>query len=183
MGGDSARGQDALAVRVSRRLVSEEGLITEYSGVRLRMDLDRIPLWRPTLTTRSPRSSGRPTRSTCTCRGFAIRARSRGDSQRHLRAHMADRHVRLRRRLRRGQEAIPWTDRRTTGRRRARRLSARGEAEAARAQLDAEPRPGDPAPGEPMPGPSERGPGPSLTAVGAVALLRSRHARAGAAAT
>jgi hypothetical protein len=38
-------GQDPLAVRVARRLVSEEGLITEYSGVRLRMDLDRIPLW------------------------------------------------------------------------------------------------------------------------------------------
>lgn len=38
-------GQEPLAVRASRRLVSEEGLITEYSGVRLRMDLDRIPLW------------------------------------------------------------------------------------------------------------------------------------------
>jgi hypothetical protein len=38
-------GQEPLAVRASRRLVSEEGLITEYSGVRLRMDLDRVPLW------------------------------------------------------------------------------------------------------------------------------------------
>lgn len=39
-------GSDPLAVRASRRLRSEEGLITTYSGARLRMDLDRIPLWR-----------------------------------------------------------------------------------------------------------------------------------------
>jgi hypothetical protein len=39
-------GSDPLAVRASRRLRSEEALITTYSGARLRMDLDRIPLWR-----------------------------------------------------------------------------------------------------------------------------------------
>ena len=39
-------GSDPLALRASRRLRSEEGLITTYSGARLRMDLDRIPLWR-----------------------------------------------------------------------------------------------------------------------------------------
>ena len=39
-------GSDSLAVRASRRLRSEEALITTYSGARLRMDLDRIPLWR-----------------------------------------------------------------------------------------------------------------------------------------
>ncbi|HEU4398253.1 MAG TPA: DUF499 domain-containing protein [Actinomycetota bacterium] len=39
-------GTDPLAVRVAKRLIGEEGLITEYSGVRLRMDLDRVPLWR-----------------------------------------------------------------------------------------------------------------------------------------
>jgi len=39
-------GSDSLATRASRRLRSEEGLITTYSGARLRMDLDRIPLWR-----------------------------------------------------------------------------------------------------------------------------------------
>jgi hypothetical protein len=38
-------GQDALPVRASRRLAGEESLVSEYSGVRLRMDLDRIPLW------------------------------------------------------------------------------------------------------------------------------------------
>ncbi len=38
-------GSDALAVRVSRKLRGEETLITAYSGIRLRMDLDRIPLW------------------------------------------------------------------------------------------------------------------------------------------
>jgi uncharacterized protein len=38
-------GPDPIAVRASRRLIGEEGLITEYSGVRLRMDLDRVPLW------------------------------------------------------------------------------------------------------------------------------------------
>jgi uncharacterized protein len=39
-------GPDPLAVRVAKRLRNEEALITEYSGARLRMDLDRIPLWR-----------------------------------------------------------------------------------------------------------------------------------------
>ena len=33
-------------MRVSKKLRNEEALITEYSGVRLRMDLDRVPLWR-----------------------------------------------------------------------------------------------------------------------------------------
>jgi len=41
-----ASGSDPLAVRASRRLRSEEALITAYSGARLRMDLDGIPLWR-----------------------------------------------------------------------------------------------------------------------------------------
>jgi hypothetical protein len=38
-------GSDALAVRASRRLRSDEGLIVGYSGARLRKDLDDIPLW------------------------------------------------------------------------------------------------------------------------------------------
>jgi hypothetical protein len=37
---------DPLAVRVAKKLRNEEALITEYSGARLRMDLDRVPLWR-----------------------------------------------------------------------------------------------------------------------------------------
>jgi Protein of unknown function (DUF499) len=40
-----AGGSDLLAIRVSRKLAAEEGLITAYSGARLRMDLDKIPLW------------------------------------------------------------------------------------------------------------------------------------------
>jgi hypothetical protein len=39
-------GTDPLSVRISSKLEAEEGLITQYSGVRLRMDLDRVPLWR-----------------------------------------------------------------------------------------------------------------------------------------
>ena len=39
-------GPDPLAVRVAKKLRNEEALITEYSGARLRMDLDRVPLWR-----------------------------------------------------------------------------------------------------------------------------------------
>ncbi|MEA2827750.1 MAG: hypothetical protein QOG43_2189 [Actinomycetota bacterium] len=39
-------GPEPLAVRVARKLRAEESLISEYSGVRLRMDLDRVPLWR-----------------------------------------------------------------------------------------------------------------------------------------
>ncbi len=39
-------GQDALAVRASKRLRSEELLVPALAGTRLRMELDRIPLWR-----------------------------------------------------------------------------------------------------------------------------------------
>jgi hypothetical protein len=41
-------GSEPLAVRVGKKLRNEEALITEYSGARLRMDLDRadVPLWR-----------------------------------------------------------------------------------------------------------------------------------------
>jgi uncharacterized protein len=39
-------GTGPLAVRAADKLAGEEGLITGYSGVRLRMDLDRVPLWR-----------------------------------------------------------------------------------------------------------------------------------------
>lgn len=38
-------GSEPLAIRASRKLKSEESLVTEYSGVRLRLDLDRF-LWR-----------------------------------------------------------------------------------------------------------------------------------------
>lgn len=39
-------GTDPIAVRVAKKLRSDESLIIEYSGARLRMDLDRVPLWR-----------------------------------------------------------------------------------------------------------------------------------------
>jgi predicted AAA+ superfamily ATPase len=39
-------GQDALAVRASRKLKSDELLLTAYAATRLRMDLDKVPLWR-----------------------------------------------------------------------------------------------------------------------------------------
>ena len=38
--------QGALAVRASKRLRGDELLLTRYAASRLRMDLDRIPLWR-----------------------------------------------------------------------------------------------------------------------------------------
>ena len=38
-------GSEPLAARAAKKLRSEEGLVTEYSGVRLRLDLDRV-LWR-----------------------------------------------------------------------------------------------------------------------------------------
>ncbi|NLG83533.1 MAG: ATP-binding protein [Firmicutes bacterium] len=40
------QGPDPLAVRASRKLRSEELLVTFLAGTRLRMELDRIPLWR-----------------------------------------------------------------------------------------------------------------------------------------
>ena len=39
-------GQDALAVRASRKLRSDELLVTGFAPTRLRMELDRVPLWR-----------------------------------------------------------------------------------------------------------------------------------------
>ena len=39
-------GQDALAVRASKKLRNDELLLTAFASTRLRMDLDRVPLWR-----------------------------------------------------------------------------------------------------------------------------------------
>ncbi len=39
-------GKDALAVRASKKLVNDERLITALAGTRLRLELDRVPLWR-----------------------------------------------------------------------------------------------------------------------------------------
>ena len=39
-------GQDPLAVRTSKKLRSEELLVPALAGTRLRMELDRVPLWR-----------------------------------------------------------------------------------------------------------------------------------------
>jgi predicted AAA+ superfamily ATPase len=39
-------GQDALAVRASKKLRSDELLVTSLAGTPLRMALDRVPLWR-----------------------------------------------------------------------------------------------------------------------------------------
>ena len=40
------QGEGDLAVKSSRKLRNEEQLITELGGPRLRLELDRIPLWR-----------------------------------------------------------------------------------------------------------------------------------------
>jgi hypothetical protein len=39
-------GQDALAVRASKKLKSDEMLVTGFAATRLRMELDKVPLWR-----------------------------------------------------------------------------------------------------------------------------------------
>lgn len=39
-------GQDPLAVRVSKKLRSDELLLTSFAATRLKMELDRVPLWR-----------------------------------------------------------------------------------------------------------------------------------------
>ena len=39
-------GQDSLAVRVSKKLKKDELLVTTFAATRLRMELDRVPLWR-----------------------------------------------------------------------------------------------------------------------------------------
>ncbi len=40
------QGQDPLAVRAAKKLRNEELLLTTFGGTRLRMELDRVPLWR-----------------------------------------------------------------------------------------------------------------------------------------
>ena len=40
------QGTDSLALRVAKKLKKEEMLISEMGGVRLRLELDRVPLWR-----------------------------------------------------------------------------------------------------------------------------------------
>jgi len=39
-------GQDSLAVRASKRLRNDECLVTSMAAFRLRMEIDRVPLWR-----------------------------------------------------------------------------------------------------------------------------------------
>lgn len=39
-------GQDGLAVRASKKLRTDELLLTSFASTRLRMELDRVPLWR-----------------------------------------------------------------------------------------------------------------------------------------
>ena len=39
-------GSDALALRVSKKLRNDELLLTRFAATRLRMELDRVPLWR-----------------------------------------------------------------------------------------------------------------------------------------
>jgi predicted AAA+ superfamily ATPase len=40
------QGQDALATKATKKLKNEEMLLTQMGGIRLRHELDRIPLWR-----------------------------------------------------------------------------------------------------------------------------------------
>jgi hypothetical protein len=39
-------GQEALAVRASKKLRHDELLVTSFGATRLRMEMDRVPLWR-----------------------------------------------------------------------------------------------------------------------------------------
>ena len=39
-------GHDALAVRASKKLRNDELLVTGFAGTSLKMELDRVPLWR-----------------------------------------------------------------------------------------------------------------------------------------
>ena len=39
-------GQDALAERASKKLRNDESLVINFAASRLRMELDRVPLWR-----------------------------------------------------------------------------------------------------------------------------------------
>jgi hypothetical protein len=40
------QGSDSLALRASKKLRGKEMLLAQMGGVRLRLELDRVPLWR-----------------------------------------------------------------------------------------------------------------------------------------
>jgi hypothetical protein len=63
-------GQDHLAVRASKKLRSEELLVTALAGTRLRMELDRVPLWRGIMSRSS--SLPRTLHAISICRGSMI---------------------------------------------------------------------------------------------------------------
>jgi hypothetical protein len=39
-------GQDSIAIRASKRLINDESLITNYGPTLLKMEIDRVPLWK-----------------------------------------------------------------------------------------------------------------------------------------
>ena len=131
-------GPDALAVRASKKLKSDEYLVTTFAATRLRMELDKIPA-----LARRPRRGEAARRGLQSLHLPAPAQGSvgppRGDSRRRRVAHLADRRLRLRRQLRRSCPAVSRPSRRPesrpAGRRRAGLLV---KPEVARRQLDVE---------------------------------------------
>ena len=100
-------GQDSLAARASKKLKGDELLVTGFAASRLRMELDRVPLWR-----------GDHVSIKQICRGLralslsATRQRPDGSPEIDLRrrrpAHLGARCVCRRGQLRRRGDAISW---------------------------------------------------------------------------
>ena len=104
-------GNDALAVRASKRLRNDELLVTSLGSTILRKHLDAVPLWR------GDHVAGEATRGGL--RALPLPAADRrprspgpGDPRRREPAHVAVGHVRLRRELRRGRGTLSGIARR-----------------------------------------------------------------------
>ena len=120
-------GTDPLPVRVSKKLEQAELLIPSLGGVRLRMELDRVPLWQ------GDHISTQQLWSYFAQYLYLPRLRDRSvlvrrDRERRRGHRLGAGHVRLRAGVRRGERAVP-RPRRRVGRDRAdRRLERRGQA-------------------------------------------------------
>jgi predicted AAA+ superfamily ATPase len=120
-------GTDALAVRVSKKLRSDELYLTHFAPTRLRMELDRVPLWRgdhvavKQLIEDFARYLYLP--------GSGIRASAERDQRRRESADLEAGRLCLRRQFRRGGGSLPGLARGADGdagrRPRARAVRAR----------------------------------------------------------
>jgi hypothetical protein len=74
-------GQDALAVRASKKLRGDEHLVAGFAPSRLRMELDRVPLWRGDHVAIMPKHRSDGERKSVPCGGVKAASRASGSAK------------------------------------------------------------------------------------------------------